>query len=237
MHWACAEATNQMSVNPTFPPGPRPTLRGGAAAWRADAARLIARAEAEKNQVAQAIHDHLGQQLTALNLQLSVWQTELDSGQSKSLPAIRKKIAVLSDLTTGMIGFARQVAGTLRPRMLKEFGLAAALQWHLEKVQKETGLACRLSSGRGRIKLGELGAAQLFRIAAEVIAQRGKAGGKALHVRLLTRDDAVTLVFEDSGGERRLSPEVRARVRLIGGKSELSNEKKSIVVTLPNRSC
>lgn len=235
MHWACGEATNPMSVNPSRLSCPRPTGLGKVTAWRADAARLLARAEAEKTQVARAIHDDLGQQLTALNLELSVWKSELDSDQSKSLPAIRKKIAVLSQLTDGLIGFTRQVTGHLRPRVLEEFGLAAALEWHLKKVQKQTGLACRFSGGRGKIGLDKFVAAQLFRISEEVIARRAQAGGKSLLVRLLTQGDAVVLVFEDSGQKRRVSSEVSARVRLLGGEIAVNNGKKSIVVTLPGR--
>ena len=80
---------------------------------RADAARLLARAETEKNQVARALHDTLGQKLTAASLELSLWKAELDAGHSKSVSAIREKIAVLSDLINGLIGCARGITAPL----------------------------------------------------------------------------------------------------------------------------
>lgn len=202
---------------------------------RADAAQLLARAEGEKNQVARDIHDDLGQRLTAASLELSLWKTELDVGQSKSVNAIREKIAVLTELVNGMIGFTRKVSATLRPRVLEEFGLTAALEWHLEKVQKQTGVACSFTTEREKIEVDPFVAAQVFRIAEEVVQLRVRGGCKGLHVRLLTQDDALALVFEDSGKERRLTPEICARVRLLGGEVDLSNEEKSIVIALPLR--
>lgn len=200
---------------------------------RADAARLLARAEAEKNQVARDIHDDLGQRLTAASLELSLWKAELDAGQSKSVNAIREKIAVFTELVNGMIAFTRKVSATLRPRVLEEFGLTAALEWHLEKVQKQTGVACNFTTEREKIDVDSFVAAQIFRIAEEVIQLRLRHGCKSLHVRLLAQDDALAVVFEDSGKERRLTPEICARVRLLGGEVDLSNDEKSIVIALP----
>lgn len=202
---------------------------------RADAAKLLAIAEGEKNQVARAIHDDLGQKLTAMSLELSLWKTELDGGHSKSVNAIREKIAVIGDLVNSVIQAARQVTATLRPRVLEEFGLSAALEWHLEKVQKQTGMACSFSADRDKLDVEPFVAAQIFRIAEEVVALRATAGCKSLHVRALTQDDAIALVFEDSGKDRRLTQDICARVRLLGGEIEVSLEERFIVIALPTR--
>ena len=200
---------------------------------RADATRLLARAEGEKTRVARAIHDDLGQKLTALSLELSLWKTELEQGRSKSVNAIREKLAVLGDLTNGMIDFTRQVTATLRPRVLEEFGLTAALEWHLEKVQRQTGLLCSFDADPEKLKVEPFVAAQIFCIAEEIIAVRAQAGGRSLQVRLLRQDDAVALTFEDSGRERRLPPEICARVRLLGGEIEVNGPERLIAVALP----
>lgn len=202
---------------------------------RGDAARLLALAEGEKNQVARIIHDDLGQKLTAMSLELSLWKTELDGGHSKSVNAIREKIAVLGNLVNNVINSARQVTTTLRPRVLEEFGLAAALEWHLEKVQKQTGMSCSFSADREKLDVEPFVAAQIFRIAEEVLALRAAAGCKSLHVRALTQDDAIALVFEDTGRDRRLTHDICARVRLLGGELEVSHEERFIVVALPTK--
>jgi PAS domain S-box-containing protein len=202
---------------------------------RADAARLLARAEGEKNQVARAIHDNLGQKLTALNLELALWKTELDAGQSKSVNAIREKIAVLGELLTGVIHSTRQVTSILRPRVLEEFGLAAALEWHLEKVQKQTGVTCSFCAVPQKLEVDSFIAAQLFRIAEEVVEARVIAGAKSLHVRAFAEANAVALAFEDGGRDRRLTPDILARVRLLGGECSISPEEKTILIGLPSQ--
>ena len=202
---------------------------------RADATRLLARAEGEKNHVARVIHDDLGQKLTAISLELSLWKTELDSGQSKSVNSIREKIAVLGDLVNGLIQSTRQVTATLRPRVLEEFGLSAALEWHLEKVQKKTGMACSFSADRDRLDMEPFIAAQIFKIAEEIVELRVRAGCRSLQVRAITQDDVVAVVFEDSGQERELTPDICARVRLLGGQIEISDPERSIVIALPTQ--
>jgi PAS domain S-box-containing protein len=203
---------------------------------RVETLRLLARAEGEKNHVARAIHDDLGQKLTAVTLELSLWKTELDSGHSKSVNAIREKIAVLTELANGMIAFTRKVTATLRPRVLEEFGLVAALEWHMEKVQKQTGMECTLGAAPERIEIDLFLASQLFRVAEEVIQLRLRAACKSLHLRLLAGEGIFALVFEDSGKERRLTAEVAARVRLLGGEIEINNAEKSILISLPSAS-
>jgi PAS domain S-box-containing protein len=200
---------------------------------RMEALRLLGRVEGEKNHVARAIHDDLGQKLTALTLELSLWKAELDIGQSKSVNAIREKIAVLTELANGMIAFTRNVTSTLRPRVLEEFGLVAALEWHVEKVQKQTGMACAFSAAPARLETEGFLASQIFKVAEEVIQLRVRAGCKSLHLRLLAQDEIVALVFEDSSKERQITPEVAARVRLLGGEIEINPNEKSILIAFP----
>ncbi|HTD65267.1 MAG TPA: histidine kinase [Candidatus Limnocylindria bacterium] len=203
-----------------------------AAELRADAAKLLAQAEGEKNDVARAIHDDLGQKLTAVSLELALWKAELDQGQSKSLNAIREKMAVLGDLVNSTISFTRKITVTLRPRVLEEFGLAAALEWHLEKVQRQTGMACTFAADGQKPEMDAFVAAQIFRIAEEIMASRVQAGCRSLHLRLLFQEQVVALVFEDSGKDRLLSAETCARVRLLGGEIEVNREEQMIAVAL-----
>ena len=200
---------------------------------RADAVKLLARAEGEKTGVARAIHDDLGQKLTALSLELSLWKTELDQGQGTSVNSIREKLAVLGDLVSGMIGSTRSITATLRPRVLEEFGLSAALEWHLEKVEKQTGVSCSFNSDCQKLKIGTFEAAQIFHVADEIIASRIEAGCQHLSVRLLTQESAVALVFEDANQQRHLAPDTCARSRLRGGEIEVNEAERMIVVALP----
>jgi PAS domain S-box-containing protein len=202
---------------------------------RTDAAKLLARAEGERTHVARVIHDDLGQKLTAMSLELSLWKTELAQGKSKSVNGIREKLAVFGDLLNGMIISTRQITSTLRPRVLEEFGLTAALEWHLEKMQRQSGASCSFSAEREKLDVDAFVAAQIFRIAEEVIASRIEAGAKNLHVRLLAQDDAVALTFEDAVKQRRINTETAARIRLLGGEIEINAAEGMIVVALPTK--
>ena len=66
-----------------------------------------------------------------------------------------------------------------------------------------------------------------------MIEWHAQAGTKSLRVRLLVQDDTLVLVFEDGGSERRLTPEIAARVRLLGGGLQSNEEGQSIQITLP----
>ncbi len=200
---------------------------------RADATRLLAQVEGEKNKVARAIHDELGQKLTVLSLQLSLWKMELDGGQSRSVTAIREKIAGLSDLLNSMIGFTHTVSGSLRPRVLEEFGLCASLEWLSEKIQKEYGVRCTFKSDRPKVIVEPFLAIQLFRLADELASLRIAAGARSLNIRLFAHDEAVGLVFEDGGLSKRLTPEIMARVRLLCGEIECRPAEHTILLTLP----
>ena len=167
---------------------------------------------------------------------IALRSTRIDAPVARLAPELEGyTIAVLSDLVNGVMLAARQVTTTLRPRVLEEFGLAAALEWHLEKAQKQTGMVCNFSVDRDRIEVEPFVAAQIFRIAEGVVELRAQAGCKSLHVRAFTQEDAIAFVFEDSGKDRQLTPEVSARVRLLGGEIEISNEDRSIVIAVPTK--
>lgn len=200
---------------------------------RADAARLLAQVEGEKNRVARAIHDELGQKLTVLSLQLSLWKMELDNGQSRSVTAIREKIAGLSDLLNSMIGFTHTVSGSLRPRVLEEFGLCASLEWLSEKLQKEYGVRCTFKADRPKVLVDPFLAIQIFRLAEELASLRIAAGARSLNVQLFAHEEAIGLIFEDGGLSKKLTPEILSRVRLLSGEIENRPSEHTILVTIP----
>jgi signal transduction histidine kinase len=206
-----------------------------AAQLRSDANRLLRRAEREKSDLARTLHDELAQSLTAMSLELSVWNAALDAGRSGSVEDIRAKIAGLARQLGGAINCTRVVSSRLGSRVLEEFGLSAALELLLEKAQQQKGLACDFSGdpAADQLEIDPLRAAQILQLAAEVIELRVQAGAKKLRVRLHIRDDALTLVFEDDGSARCLTPEIHSRVRLLGGVLRANEGELDIEIRLP----
>ena len=206
-----------------------------AAQLRADANRLLLRAEREKSQLARTLHDALAQSLTTMCLELSIWKAECDAGGSASAKEVQAKIAGLAKRLGDAINCTRSVSSKLGSRVLEEFGLSSALESHLEKMRQRQGVISDFSSDSAadQLDINPLLAAQILQLATEVIDLRTQAGAKKLRVRMLVRDEALTLVFEDGGPTRRLTPEIHSRVRLLGGVVRLNEEERAVHIRLP----
>ncbi|PYI87975.1 MAG: hypothetical protein DME26_04490 [Verrucomicrobia bacterium] len=114
---------------------------------RALSARAQARLESEKTRLAREIHDDLAQKLTALAIELSLLDSGFDySGQEVSTQELRAKIKNLYELADGIIKSARRIEARLRPKVLDEFGLAAAIEWQTHEFEKETGIKCQFTA-------------------------------------------------------------------------------------------
>jgi PAS domain S-box-containing protein len=95
--------------------------------------RLLTAQEEERRRVARELHDEVGQVLTAVKIQLQSLQR---NGQSP--PAGRLEDAI--DSVDSAIGDLRVLAFELRPALLDDLGLAAALRWQADRCAAETGL-------------------------------------------------------------------------------------------------
>jgi PAS domain S-box-containing protein len=101
------------------------------------AKRLTEAIEGERRRVARLVHDELGQNLAALGLDLA--QIEA-SGQSALPEATRARLAEAARLVEETALMARTLVGDLRPRLLEEYGLAAALRSLADDLGARTGI-------------------------------------------------------------------------------------------------
>src|SRR5438046_7269853 len=97
---------------------------------RALAARLQAIREEERTRIAREIHDELGQALTALKLDLAWLQARLARAtQEEWVPPLLAKAQSMSELLDRAVREVRRIATELRPGVLDNLGLVAAIQW------------------------------------------------------------------------------------------------------------
>lgn len=177
---------------------------------RALAASLDESIEAERRRLAREVHDQLGQTLTALKLHLH--------RQSAANPELRQHDALLDEA----IATARRIAADLRPPLLDDLGLAAALG----QLARHSGLAVIVRVEDDGM-LTPRQAEQLFRIAQEAVTnvQRHaqathlwiEGGGAGGHYLLAVEDDGVGF---DPGAARRGAfglVGMRERAHLAGG--------------------
>lgn len=102
--------------------------------------------EEEKASVAREIHDNLGGTLTALKMDVYWLADELSAYQGGA--PLLKHVNTMSQLLDDAVDVTRRVITDLRPTILDDLGLLAALEWQAGQFQKRSGIKCRVSSTR-----------------------------------------------------------------------------------------
>jgi PAS domain S-box-containing protein len=123
------------------------------------AAHLQSIQEEERRRIARDIHDDLGQMLTALKLGLSHHAKSLPKAQ-KSLIKESKKMSRLAD---DAINTLQRISSELRPALLDDLGLVAAIEWQVKEYQNRTGIKCELTFDPEEITLDEELSTAIFR--------------------------------------------------------------------------
>lgn len=161
---------------------------------RALAAHLISVREEERAHVAREIHDELGQVLTGLKMDIAWLARELpDAGA-------RDKTDSMGRLVDSTIQTVRRIATRLRPEVLDDMGLVAAIGWQANEFQKRTGIRCRMTLPPESEILSEDVAITIFRIFQEILTNVARHAQASRVDVLLTRDtDRVVLDVGDNG--------------------------------------
>ena len=189
---------------------------------RALAGRLQIVREEERKRVAREIHDQLGQALTAIKLEL--WP--LVHGR-------KERSETLFRLIDETMESVRRISAELRPGILDELGLRAAVQWATEEFQSRTGTKCQLDLPPDDSVIDREVATALFRILQETLTNVARhANATEVDVRLAREDDALTLEVHDNGAgisEEQVSADsslgilgMRERAILLGGELAIS---------------
>jgi len=105
------------------------------------AGRLLEAEEAQRKRMAREIHDALGQGLTALKLDIGWLARHLPEAQT----SMHSRILAMEDLASRTIEDVRRLSAELRPAILDDHGLRAAIRWLVRDVEKRSGLSCALA--------------------------------------------------------------------------------------------
>jgi signal transduction histidine kinase len=184
--------------------------------------------ERERRLLAAELHDDLGQSLTSLKLSLELIRRAPTSSKR------REKINEASDMAVELMNQVRNLSLDLRPAMLDDFGLFAALRWWFERFQARTGIAVHCShslESKQRFKPEVESAA--FRIIQEALTNVARhACVREAHVEL-TADSVLLIKVSDQGKGFNVAEVIRPesqsiglsgmaeRVRLLGGHMEI----------------
>lgn len=160
-------------------------------------ARLSEAEEAERRMLASELHDRVGQNLTALNLNLSIVQGLLTAAKNENVNArISDSIFLTEEITKS----TRDVMTELRPEGLDDYGLLTALRLYGGRLSERTGLAVEISGDEILPRPAQVVESALFRIAQEAltnVAKHARAG--RVIVSLEQRDRLFRLSISDNG--------------------------------------
>jgi PAS domain S-box-containing protein len=168
------------------------------------AARLAEASEAERRRLARELHDQVGQNLTALSLNLSMLRSQLTAAEC-DLPGTLCRVLYdrLDDslaLVSQTMEQVRGVMADLRPPVLDEYGLLAALQWEGARLEGRTGIGVDVVGSETEPRLNLWVETALFRIAQEALTNVVKhAQATHVDVALSTEDDTLRMIVADNG--------------------------------------
>jgi PAS domain S-box-containing protein len=165
------------------------------------AVRLESVREEERTRIALEVHDVLGQALTGLKLDVSwVHKRITELIEPVQLAAVRARLVSALELLDSTIQSVRDIATTLRPGVLDELGLEAAVEWQAREFHHRTGLSCETTIWPDRIAVGPEQSTSLFRILQEVLTNVARhAQATHVHIRLEESGEHVSLQVRDNG--------------------------------------
>jgi signal transduction histidine kinase len=189
---------------------------------------LIHVSEEEKSRLARELHDEMGANLTAIGMDLASVGEQLRSSRPELAAMLARARATLVDT----VQLKRRIVEDLRPSLLDNLGLAAALHSYCEDYARVTGLDCDVLVDGEVDSAGPMQAIALFRIVQESLNNIAKyAQARSVIVHLAREDDALALEVSDDGIG--IAPDaltrskshgllgMRERALLLGGKLDV----------------
>lgn len=162
---------------------------------RALAARLQRAREEERTAIAREIHDELGQALTGIKLDISWMKRRLPREDDLSAQCQSMIERIDATLTT-----VRRIATELRPSVLDQLGLEAALEWQGQEFAVRTGILVDLDIAVGDNRIPEHMASSAFRILQESLTNVARhARASRVVIRLAVTQQELTLEITDDG--------------------------------------
>ena len=199
--------------------------------------------EAERTHMAREIHDELGQQLTGLKMDISWLNKKIKTDDE----AIKIKLKDTISLIDKTVITVRKIATDLRPSILDDLGLIAAMEWQSEEFQKRSEITTNFHSNVSQITISPELATGLFRIYQESLTNILRhAEAEEVNSYLKLNNDSIELVIKDNGKgfimENIESKKtlgllgMKERITLLGGSYEINSipgNGTNIIISLP----
>jgi hypothetical protein len=196
--------------------------------------------EDERKRIAREIHDELGQSLTALKIDVD-WLAERISHEGR----VGERLQSMSRILLETVESVRRIARNLRPGMLDDLGLAAAIESLIDQFMGRSDIDCRLVMNREEFEIDESLAICIYRILQEALTNIARhSGADSIRIILNESEDIICLEVHDNGSGFDTDSRthsfgllgIKERAEMLGGKVEIASVQgsgTSIRVTLP----
>lgn len=218
--------------------------------------RLVRIQEDERRAISREIHDQLGQQVTAINLDLKLLKQNLETVANGVTPQLERSISVSEELLESLHDFASRI----RPVELDDLGLHDAIESHLQEFEQRTGIAFTFSCPVKDVEISAVVAENVFRLVQESLNNVLKhANATRVDVSIETTESnakkALNVLIQDNGDGVETMPNalstdngsiegsarlgilgMRERVELLSGTLEWSSQPDQgtqVFVTVP----
>jgi PAS domain S-box-containing protein len=212
---------------------------------RALSARLESAREEEGTRIARELHDELGSTLTALKCDIEVFARALSDGES--LPqrsSLQEKIEGMTRLTDSTINAVRRISSELRPVVLDDLGLIAAISWQARQFEKRTGIICVWRCPLENLDLTAAQSTGLYRVLQEALTNVLR-HSQATRVETTIGQETGEIVLTISDNGRGITEDqtlsqlslgllgMQERVHVIGGEIDIAGiEGKGTTITV-----
>lgn len=146
--------------------------------------------EEERTHIAREIHDELGQQLTGLKMDAAWISKKIDAENAVVVDKIRTMISLIDET----IRSVRRIASELRPGVLDDLGLIAALEWYSQEFAGRTGVPCKFSSSLSGDDVERSLAINIFRVCQETLTNVAR-HAHARHVAVTLEEQELFLIL------------------------------------------
>jgi PAS domain S-box-containing protein len=194
--------------------------------------RLIEAQEAERRHIARELHDQIGQSLTAIKLNLNALQPAAQGMPAQTL--LQESL----DIVGQTLNQVRELSLDLRPAMLDDLGLLAALRWYLDRQATRCGFAVRFVADSPDCGVSKEVETACFRIVQEAVTNIARhSRARNVRLELHRRESELELLIQDDGigfdptvaHERAVRGEslglvgMQERIAMVGGGLEIQS--------------
>jgi len=167
---------------------------------RALASHVNSATEREKGRLAREIHDVLGQELTGLKMDAAWITRRLGRPEPLEVPAVLQRLREMTRQIEGCVQTVRRIATGLRPGVLDDLGLSAAIDWQVREFERRSGISVVLTMPEEDLAVDRERATAIFRILQEVLTNVARhANARTVGVVVDKQLQLLTLEVRDDG--------------------------------------